>query len=160
MKKTLVAYFSASGVTAKAAKILAEAAEADLYEIKPEVPYTTKDLDWMDSESRSSKEMKGNAPYPALFDAEADVQGHQNIMVCFPIWWYVAPTIINKFLESYDFTGKKIILFATSGGSGFGKTVEKLKDSVPQDVEIVEGKMLNGKQSKEQLKKWMEQAGL
>ena len=102
----------------------------------------------------------GNAPYPALFDTQADVQGHQNIMVCFPVWWYVAPTIINKFLESYDFTGKKIILFVTSGGSGFGKTVEKLRDSVPQDVEIVEGKMLNGKQSKEQLTKWLEQADL
>lgn len=102
----------------------------------------------------------GNAPYPALFDTEADVQGRQNIMVCFPVWWYVAPTIINKFLESYDFTGKKIILFVTSGGSGFGKTVEKLRDSVPQDVEIVEGKMLNGKQSKEQLTKWLEQADL
>lgn len=160
MKKTLVAYFSASGVTAKAAKILAEAAEADLYEIKPEVPYTTKDLDWMDSESRSSKEMKGNAPYPALLDTDADISGHQSLLLCFPIWWYLAPTIINKFLESYDFAGKKIILFATSGGSGFGKTVEKLRDSVSGDAEIVEGKMLNGNQTKEQLKKWLEQAGL
>lgn len=160
MKKTLVAYFSASGVTAKAAKILAEAAEADLYEIKPEVPYTEKDLDWMDAESRSSKEMKGNAPYPALLDTEADIVGHQNLLLCFPVWWYQAPTIINKFLESYNFAGKKIILFATSGGSGFGKTVEKLRDSVSGDAEIVEGKMLNGNQSKEQLKKWLEQAGL
>lgn len=158
MKKTLVAYFSASGVTAKAAKILAEAVEADLYEIKPEVQYTAKDLDWMDSASRSSKEMKGNAPYPALLDNDADINGHQNLMLCFPIWWYQAPTIINKFLESYDFTGKKIILFATSGGSGFGKTVEKLKVSVPQEVEIIEGKMLNGNPSKEQLTKWLEQA--
>ena len=160
MMKTLVAYFSASGVTAKAAKILAEAAEADLYEIKPEVPYTEKDLDWMDAESRSSKEMKGNAPYPALLDTDADIVGHQKILLLFPIWWYQAPTIINRFLESYDFAGKKIILFATSGGSGFGKTVEKLRDSVSGDAEIVEGKMLNGNQSKEQLKKWLEQAGL
>lgn len=160
MKKTLVAYFSASGVTAKAAKVLAEAAEADLYEIKPEVPYTAKDLDWMDSESRSSKEMKGKIPYPALLDMDADIIGHQNLLLCFPIWWYQAPTIINKFLESYDFTGKKIILFATSGGSRFGKTVDKLKDSVSGDAEIIEGKMLNGNQSKEQLKKWLEQAGL
>lgn len=160
MKKILVAYFSASGVTAKAAKILAEAADADLYEIKPEVPYTAKDLDWMDAESRSSKEMKGNAPYPALLDTDADIVGHQKILLLFPIWWYQAPTIINKFLESYDFTGKKIILFATSGGSGFGKTAEKLKGSLSGAAEITEGKMLNGNLSKEQLTRWLEQVGL
>lgn len=157
MEKTLVAYFSASGVTAQAAGILAQAADADLYEIKPKIPYTKKDLDWMDETSRSSREMKGNAPYPELLDTDADINRYQNIMLCFPIWWYIAPTIINRFLESYDFTGKNIILFATSGGSGFGKTIEKLKGSISGEAKIAEGKMLNGNQSAEQLRKWLQQ---
>lgn len=155
MKKILVAYFSASGVTAKAARTLAEAAEAELYEIKPAVPYTSEDLDWMNPASRSSIEMKEQKSYPALADTSADIQSYQCIMIGFPIWWYQAPTIINQFLESYDFSGKKIILFATSGGSGFGKTVDKLKGSVASNTEIIEGKLLNGNPSKEKLAEWV-----
>ena len=119
MSKKLVAFFSASGVTANAAKILAEAAGADIYEIKPEVPYTKADLDWMDKSSRSTIEMQDKSSRPAIADKNADISAHDTIFVGFPIWWYIAPTIINTFLESYDFSGKTIILFATSGGSGF-----------------------------------------
>ena len=125
-KKILVAYFSASGVTAKAAWKLAEAAGADLYEIKPEVPYTSADLNWMDKKSRSSMEMNDLSSRPAIADHLADMEKYDVIFVGFPIWWYVAPTIINTFLESYDFSRKTIIPFATSGGSGMGRTNEKL----------------------------------
>ncbi len=156
MSKTLVAYFSAGGTTARAAKELAEAAGADLYEIKPSVPYTKADLNWMDKKSRSSVEMNDRSSRPALADQNADIAAYDTILLGFPIWWYVAPTIINSFLESYDFSGKKIVLFATSGGSGFGKTVDGLKPSVAADTVITEGKMLNGRQTAVGLKKWIE----
>jgi len=155
-KKILVAYFSASGTTAGVAKNLAQAAGADLYEIKPEVPYTKADLNWMDKKSRSSVEMNDKSSRPALADQAANIIDYDTILLGFPIWWYVAPTIINSFLESYDFSGKKIVLFATSGGSGFGKTVDGLKDSVAEDTMIVEGKLLNGHSSAADLKKWLE----
>ncbi len=155
-KKLLVAYFSASGTTAGVAKNLAQAAGADLYEIKPEVPYTKADLNWMDKKSRSSVEMNDKSSRPALADQDAGIIDYDTILLCFPIWWYVAPTIINSFLESYDFSGKKIVLFATSGGSGFGKTVDGLKGSVAADTMIVEGKLLNGNSSAADLKKWLE----
>lgn len=122
MKKALVAYFSASGVTAKAAKALAGAAGADLYEIKPKVPYTQADLNWMDKRSRSSIEMNDKASRPPLADTDARIADYDVIFLGFPIWWYVAPTIVNTFLESYDFSGKTIVLFATSGGSGLGRS--------------------------------------
>jgi len=131
MKKKLVAYFSASGVTAGVASKLAEAAGADLYEIKPEVLYTKADLNWMNPKSRSTIEMKNLSFRPALADQNANIAEYDTVFVGFPIWWYIAPTIINTFLESYDFSGKKIVLFATSGGSGFGKTVENLEKSCP-----------------------------
>ncbi len=156
MSKTLVAYFSASGTTARVAKELARAAGADLYEIKPAVPYTKADLNWMDKASRSSVEMKDKTSRPALADTDAPVAAHDTILLGFPIWWYVAPTILNTFLESYDFSGKKIVLFATSGGSGFGQTVAGLKPSVAADATIVEGKLLNGHQTAESLKAWVE----
>ncbi len=156
MSKRLVAYFSASGKTAEAAKMLAKAANADLYEIKPEIPYTKDDLNWMNKTSRSSLEMSDKASRPALADKNANISGYDTIFLGFPIWWYVAPTIINTFLESYDFSGKKIILFATSGGSGFGKTVDGLKNSVSANTEIIEGKLLNGNLSESELKKWVE----
>ena len=130
MKKALVAYFSASGVTAKAAKALAQAAGADLYEIKPAIPYTKADLNWTDKTSRSSVEMQDPSSRPALADQTAQIANYDVVFLGFPIWWYVAPTIINSFLESYDFAGKTIVLFATSGGSGFGKTVAGLQGSV------------------------------
>lgn len=155
MSKTLVAYFSASGTTARVAKELAQAAGADLYEIKPAVPYTKADLDWMDKKSRSSIEMNDKSSRPALADKDADISAYDTILLGFPIWWYVAPTIINSFLESYDFAGKKIILFATSGGSGFGKTVAGLKASVAANTTIIEGKLLNGAQNAASLKNWV-----
>lgn len=154
MSKKLVAYFSASGVTAKVAKTLAEAAGADLYEIKPEVSYTKADLNWMDKKSRSTVEMNDLSFRPAIVDRNAGVENYDVIFVGFPIWWYIAPTIINTFLESYDFSGKTVVLFATSGGSGMGKTAAGLKGSVAADTRIIEGKLLNGRQSVEDLKAW------
>ena len=142
MSKKLVAYFSASKVTEKVANMIAEAAGADIYEIKPEIPYTTAELKWMDKKARSTVEMSDKTIRPAIADQDANIEAYDEIVLGFPIWWYVAPTIINTFLESYDFSGKKIVLFATSGGSGFGNTVSELKPSAP-GAEIVEGKVLN-----------------
>ena len=153
MSKKLVAYFSASGVTARAAKELAEAANADLYEIRPEVPYTSADLDWMNKKSRSSVEMNDPSSRPELADNMADIAGHDVIFVGFPVWWYTAPTIIKTFLEAYDFSGKTIVPFATSGGSGLGKTAETLQEIVPSAT-VTDGKLLNGKQNAAELKKW------
>ena len=156
MSKTLVAYFSASGVTRRVAENLAAAADADLYEIRPEVLYTSADLNWMDKSSRSSVEMKDKSSRPELADTDADIDAYDRIFVGFPIWWYTAPAIIKTFLESYDFSGKTIILFATSGGSGLGKTAKDLEASCPGAV-IREGKLLNGNPSREALKEWAAQ---
>ena len=150
----LVAYFSASGTTAKAAKVLAKAADADLYEIKPAIPYTRADLNWMDKGSLSSVEMSDKHSRPALADTDAPIAGHDVIFLGFPIWWYVVPTIVNTFLESYDFTGKTIILFATSGGSGLGKSAVSLRASVP-GARIVDGRLLNGRLNADELKTWV-----
>ncbi|MBR0150988.1 MAG: NAD(P)H-dependent oxidoreductase [Synergistaceae bacterium] len=155
MSNILVAYFSASGVTAGVAKKLAEATGADIYEIKPTVPYTSADLNWSNSASRSSVEMKDKSSRPAIADKNADISGHDVIFLGFPIWWYVAPTIINTFLEAYDFSGKKVILFATSGGSGFGGAVDGLKASAPK-ADIREGKVFRPGVSVNDLKKWAE----
>ena len=143
MSKKLVAYFSASGRTAKVAEKLASELGADLYEIKPEVKYTKADLNWMNKKSRSSVEMNNKSIRPAIITGDVDVSGYSTIYLGFPIWWYVAPTLINTFLEAYNFAGKKIVLFATSGGSGFGNTVTELKPSAP-NAEIVETKVLSG----------------
>ena len=156
MSKKLVAFFSASGVTAQAARSLADAAGADLYEIKPALPYTNADLDWMNKKSRSSIEMNDKASRPAIADTDAHVADYNVVFVGFPIWWYIAPTIINTFLERYDFSGKKIVLFATSGGSGFGKTVSNLQPSAP-NAKIIEGKVLNGRHDKTSLAAWAAQ---
>ena len=129
MSRKLVAYFSASGVTAKVAETLAEAIGADVYEIAPEIPYTKADLDWTNKQSRSSIEMSGLTSRPAIAGMRDNMADYDTLFVGFPIWWYVAPTIINTFLESYDLTGKTIIPFATSGSSGMGKTNEKLLPS-------------------------------
>lgn len=142
--KTLVAYFSASGITASVAKEVASAANADLYEIKPGVRYTSADLNWMDKKSRSSVEMSNPASRPEIVKDLPDLSQYDTVIIGFPIWWYVAPTIINTFLESGDFSGKKIALFATSGGSGFGKTVQNLKPSVDASAQFVSEKLLNG----------------
>lgn len=156
MSKKLVAYFSASGVTAKIADMLADAVGADIYEIRPKVPYTKADLNWMDKKSRSTIEMNDKTIRPAIADKDAKIDQYDTIFIGFPIWWYVAPTIINTFLESYDFAGKKVILFATSGGSKFGKTVEELKISVPDTCEIIEGRLFNGKQTIPTIRAWTE----
>lgn len=155
MSSKLVAYFSASGTTGNIAKKLADSIGADLYEIKPAVKYTSADLNWNNSNSRSSIEMRDKSSRPELADKNAKISGHDVIFLGFPIWWYVAPTIINTFLESYDFTGKKIILFATSGGSGFGQAVAGLQPSAP-GAKIIEGKLFNRSVSPDELKKWAE----
>ena len=142
MSNTLVAYFSASGTTKKAATKVAEAAGADLYEIRPKVPYSEADLNWMDKKSRSSIEMSDKGFRPEIAGGDAHIEKYDTILIGFPIWWYVAPTIINTFLESYNFSGKKIILFATSGGSGFGNTLRELESSVT-GAQISEVRILN-----------------
>lgn len=155
MSKRLVAYFSASGVTAKTAKALAEAAEADLYEIQPQIPYTQADLNWMDKKSRSTVEMNDPDSRPAISGSVPGMEQYDVIFLGFPIWWYTAPTIIKTFLESYDMAGKKIVLFATSGGSGLGDTAKTLQKVCPK-AEFKGGKLLNGRQSRESLTSWIE----
>lgn len=155
MSKRLVAYFSASGVTARLAKTLAEAAGADLYEIEPAAPYSEADLNWRDKQSRSTIEMQDPTSRPAMVETDANVAAYDVVFVGFPIWWYVAPTIINTFLEKYDFAGKTIVLFATSGGSGLGETEAKLRPSVADTAIWKEAKLLNGNPSKEELQNWL-----
>lgn len=153
MGKKLVVYFSASGVTKNAAEKLAKAAGADIFELRPTVSYTRADLNWMDKNSRSSVEMRDKSSRPEIAAPCSNLADYDTIFLAFPIWWYVAPTIINTFLESSDFSGKKIFLFATSGGSGFGKTAAALKGSAP-NADIREGKMLNGAISAGELTAW------
>ena len=153
MSKKLVAYFSASGITKKAAEMVADTLHADLYEITPKVPYTRADLDWMNKKSRSSVEMNDKTIRPEIVENDAKIADYDEFLIGFPIWWYVAPTIINTFLEAYDFSGKKITLFATSGGSGFGNTVRELQPSAP-NAEIREGKLLN-RLNKQEVENWV-----
>lgn len=154
MNKKLITFFSASGITANVARILSEELGADIYEIKAKETYTKKDLDWMDKTSRSSTEMHDKSYRPEISKDDANIKDYDVIFVGFPIWWYVAPTIINTFLESYDFSEKTVILFATSGGSGFGKTLEELKCSVSYTTTIKEGKLFKGKISKDEIISW------
>ena len=155
MGKRLVAFFSASGTTKKVAEMIASAVDADMYEIMPKQPYSKADLNWMDKKSRSSVEMSDKKFRPEISDTDVLVEQYDEIILGFPIWWYVAPTIMNTFLEKYDFTGKKIVLFATSGGSGFGNTVSELKPSAP-DAEIVEGKVFH-RVAKQEIEEWVKQ---
>ena len=143
MSKKLVAYFSASGTTKKAAERLAKAAGADLFEIKPAEPYTGADLNWMDKKSRSSVEMSDPSSRPEIAGKLANMAEYDMVFIGFPIWWYVAPRIIDTFVESYDFSGKILVPFATSGGSGMGKTVDELKKLCP-NADWKAGRMLNG----------------
>ncbi|MDO4811279.1 MAG: flavodoxin [Eubacteriales bacterium] len=143
MSKQLVAYFSASGRTAKVAQKLAQGLQADLYEIRPQVTYTKADLNWMDSKSRSSVEMNDKSFRPAIVTGDVDVAPYDTVYLGFPIWWYVAPTLINTFLEAYEFSGKKVVLFATSGGSDFGNTRKELQISAP-NASFMESKVLSG----------------
>ena len=153
MNKTLVVYFSASGTTRKIAEMIAEVGDFSLYEITPKELYTSDDLNWMNKKSRSSVEMSNKKIRPEITDTDAHIKEYDTIILGFPIWWYVAPTIVNTFLEKYDFSSKKIVLFATSGGSGFGNTVKELKPSAP-GAEIVEGKLLN-RANKQEIEKWV-----
>lgn len=153
MGKTLVAYFSASGVTAKVAENLAEAIEADIFKIEPKIPYMKANLNWNDKNSRSSVEMKNPASRPAIKYTKDNMNDYKTVFVGFPVWWYVAPTIINTFLESYGFSGKTIIPFATSGGSGMGKTNEKLLPSC-KGAKLLEGEVFKRNVSKEKLSTW------
>lgn len=142
-KKSLVAYFSASGVTAKAAEKIAAAAGADLYEIQPEEPYTPADLNWMDKKSRSTVEMNDPTCRPAIAEAVEDMEQYDTVWIGFPVWWYVEPRIVDTFLESYDFAGTKMIPFATSGGSGIQKAEKSLREHCPA-ADWKPGKLLNG----------------
>lgn len=152
--KTLVTYFSATGTTKSAAEFIANTINADIFEIQPKVPYTAADLDWRNSESRSSKEMSDKSYRPEIVGTCENIRDYDTILVGFPIWWYIAPTIINTFLESCDLNGKTVVLFATSGGSNFGKTVENLKNSCI-GCKITEGKLLNGNLNKEEILNWV-----
>lgn len=142
MKKVLVAYFSASGVTARAAKELAQALGADLYEIRPETPYTAADLDWTDKKSRSTVEMNDPACRPAIAEPVKNMEQYDAVFVGFPVWWYVEPRIVDTFLESYDFSGKTMIPFATSGGSGIAKAEKSLREHCP-NAGWKKGELLN-----------------
>lgn len=159
MSKVLVAYFSASGVTAKLAERLAGAIGADLHEIRPEVPYTAADLNWMDKKSRSSVEMSDKSFRPTVANKVEDMEKYKVVFVAFPIWWYVAPTIVNTFLEQYDLSGKTIIPLATSGSSGMGKTNKELAVSCP-GADLKEGKRFPADAGEKELKAWAEKFGI
>ncbi len=159
MNKKLVAYFSASGVTAKVAQTLAEAIGADIFEIAPKVPYTRADLNWMDKNARSTIEMNDPTSRPEIEAKPGNMNEYDTVFVGFPIWWYVAPTIINTFLESCNLTGKTIIPFATSGGSGMGKTNEKLAPSC-SGARLLEGKVWGSGVSGKELAAWVESLGI
>lgn len=154
--KILVAYFSATGTTAALARSLAEAAGADLYEIRPETPYTPADLDWGNPKSRSSIEMKDNPQFrPPIEGALPDVSGYDTVLIGFPVWWYVAPTIVNTFLEGCDLSGKRVAVFATSGGSGMGRTLEELRPSAPGAVWL-SARRFGSREPAASLKSWVE----
>lgn len=156
MGKVLVAYFSASGVTAGVSKKLAGAIGADLFEIVPEQTYTNADLNWMDKKSRSSVEMNDRASRPAIGSKVDNMEQYSTVFVGFPIWWYREPSIIDTFLEAYDFAGKTIVPFATSGGSGMGDS-SNIMQSLAQDAKVVEGKRFARSASENELKKWAEE---
>ena len=154
MKRKLVSYFSASGLTKRAAERLAKTAGADLFEIKPAVPYSQADLDWTNKKSRSSVEMGNPDSRPEIAERMENMEEYDTVFLGFPIWWYVAPTIIDTFLESYDFSGKTIVPFATSGGSGFGRTAEILKPLCSDTAKWLPGKMLN-RTSEKEMEEWV-----
>lgn len=156
MTKKLVTYFSASGITKATALTLARAAGADLYEIKPKIPYSDNDLDWNDKKSRSSVEMNDKKSRPEILtDENPHLEKYDVVFIGFPIWWYTSPTIINTFLETYNFADKKIVLFATSGGSGLGASVESIKFSLPASAQIIDAKMLKHNMSVFDMEQWI-----
>ena len=159
MSKTLIAYFSASGETARLAQTLAEVNGGDLYEIKPETAYAAKDLNWNDKSSRSSVEMNNAACRPAIVGTVEDMARYETVFIGFPIWWYEAPRIIQTFLESYDFSGKTVVPFATSGGSGLGKTDDILRKSCSAETKWKPGKRLSSNANAATVKAWVDSLG-
>lgn len=155
-KKALVTYFSASGVTAGVAEEMAKAVGADLYEIKPETPYSSADLNWMNKKSRSSLEMADSASRPKIAGPKAEIEPYQVVFIGFPVWWYVEPRIIDTFLEAYDFTGKILVPFATSGGSGIEKAAASMKAHSPS-AEWKPGKLLSRREAAAWAKKAMDE---
>lgn len=160
MSNVLIAYFSASGTTADAAEKIAEVTGYDIVEIRPKVPYTEQDLNWQDQNSRSSLEMKDKSSRPEIEEIDIDLSKYDTVLLGLPIWWYTAPTIVNTFLEKYDISDKKIILFATSGSSDFENTVSDLKKSLGSSADISEGIVIHGKQNANKWKKWVESLNL
>ena len=152
-KKVLIAYFSASGVTAKVADKLAKATGADLFEIKPAKPYTTADLDWTNKKSRSSVEMADINSRPKIANKVVDMNKYDVIFVGFPIWWYREPSIIDTFMESYDFSGKQVVPFATSGSSGMGNSGSIMQKLAPK-AKVDSGKRFSSSVSENDLKSW------
>ena len=155
MSKILVAYFSCSGVTKNVAETLSRTVDGDLYEITPKDPYTDSDLNWMNKNSRSSLEAKDHSARPEILGKVDNFEKYNIVFLGFPIWWYVAPKIINTFLESYDFSGKTIITFCTSGGSDMGNTLNELKPSCSNTTKWIEGKRLHGNVREDELKDWI-----
>lgn len=159
MNKSLVAYFSATGTTERAAKSLAKAAGADLYRITPAVPYSSRDLNWNNSSSRSSVEMGDDSSRPALAQAAPDLSSYDAVFVGFPIWWYVEPRMVDAFLESCDLAGKTVVPFATSGGSGIARAVGRMRDIAP-DAHVVDGRLLRPASTRQELSAWLGTLGL
>lgn len=155
MSTTLVAYFSATGTTARVARAIADAIGADLYEIAPAEPYTSADLNWNDRTSRSSREMDDESCRPAIAGTVENMDAYDTVFVGFPVWWYVEPRIIDTFLESYDFAGKTVVPFATSGGSGLGRAPQRMQQ-IAAGSTVTGGKLLNGRQSADALRAWAE----
>lgn len=158
MSTTLVAYFSATGTTARAALALADALDADTFEIKPQQPYTAADLDWKDDTSRTSVEMRDETARPTIVGTMTHMEHYDTVFVGFPIWWYVEPRIIDTFLETYNFTGKTVIPFATSGSSGLGQAPERMQSIIP-GARVLPGKMLNGALDADSLRAWAKDLG-
>lgn len=159
MSKVLVTYFSASGVTAGAAEALARAAGADLYEIRPAQAYTKEDLDWNNKQSRSSLEMTDETSRPDMADNDSHAGDYDVVFIGFPIWWGVAPRVVNTFIESNDLTGKKIVIFATSGGSGIDYAINDMKKRYPQ-LAIAGGRLLSRKDTDAEMRNWVKELGL
>ncbi len=156
MGKTLVAYFSASGVTAKVAEKLAAATEGDLFEIVPEQPYTKDDLNWMKKDSRSSIEMNDRSCRPAIASRVEDMESYDTVFVGFPVWWYREPSIIDTFMEAYDFSGKTVVPFCTSGSSGIGDSAEN-RSRLATAARVLEGRRFKGNVDIAELKLWADQ---
>lgn len=159
MNKSLVAYFSATGTTEGAANALAKAARADLYRITPAQPYSSRDLNWNNSSSRSSVEMGNDSARPALAQVAPDLSPYDVVFVGLPIWWYVEPRIVDTFLESCDLSGKAVVPFATSGSSGITRAASRMRDIVPQ-ARVLDGRMMNDRPSTSELEAWIRGLGL